>query len=87
MGWNETVSAHSEAAVAGGDGVLSSVEVSVHSEGVTLPIAPQFVYEVQRIDCTQPPKIYPFISIEVNRPVAAPDVMLIKYPFGGFFAN
>lgn len=47
----------------------------------------QFIYELQRIDRTLPPKIYPIVSIEVNRPVAAGDVTLIKYPFGGLFAN
>ncbi|HVS89021.1 MAG TPA: hypothetical protein VHF01_12480 [Candidatus Acidoferrum sp.] len=47
----------------------------------------RFIYQVQRIDRSLPPNIYPIISIEVPKTVAPADVVLQKYGFGGFLAN
>jgi hypothetical protein len=47
----------------------------------------RFIYQVQRVDRSLPPGVYPVISIEVPKTVAPDDVVLQKYAFGGFLAN
>jgi hypothetical protein len=46
----------------------------------------QFIYRLERVNHAAKPGAIPTIAIRIGEPVSAPDVVIIKFPFGGFNA-